>query len=140
MNHFVKTITAGVMAAFMFISAPAMSAEVFNESPAAKTQEPEETKSFDFKIVQRRNTESIALYILKQEGKKLSIELYSPNGALIEKYVADKKATNVNRFYNFNNAEEGVYVFKISDGNRKVSKKVTLERFTTATTMQIVLP
>lgn len=140
MNHFVKTITTGVMAAVMFISAPAMPAVSFNEKPVGKSQATEETKSFDFKIVQRRNTESIALYILKQEGKKLSIELYSPSGTLIEKYVIAKKETTVNRFYNFNNAEEGVYVFKISDGKREISKKVTLERFTTATTTQIVLP
>lgn len=140
MNHFVKSIATGVMAAFTFMSAPAMSAEIFNETPVHKNQGSEETKSFDIKIVQRRNTESIILYVLKQEGKKLSIELYSPSGNIIEKYMAGKKETNINRFYNFNNAEEGVYVFKISDGKREISKKVTLERFTTATTTQIVLP
>lgn len=139
MNQFVKSITTGVMAAFIFMSAPAMSAETFNESIVHKTRENEETKSFDIKIVQRRNTESVVLYILKQEGKKLSIELYSPDGTIIEKYVAGKKGTGVNRFYNFKNAEEGVYVFKISDGNREIIRKLTLERFATATTPQVVI-
>ncbi|MFT3747231.1 MAG: T9SS type A sorting domain-containing protein [Agriterribacter sp.] len=140
MNHFVRTITTGVMAAFMFISAPAMPAKAFNETPVGKSQVTEETKSFDIKIVQRRNTESIVLYILKQGGKKLSVELYSPNGALIEKHVAGKKETNLTRFYNFANADEGIYVFKISDGDKEIIRKVTLSRFTTAATTQIILP
>lgn len=139
MNHIVKSIVAGLLVASLFTSGTAMAANDSNEIIAGKNIEAKEKASFEFKIIKRKNTESVMLYLQKQEGKKISIQLLAPNGIVLEKFTTSKKETNVNRFYNFTNAEAGVYTFEVTDGTNKITKKVTLENYLTEATTEVVL-
>lgn len=84
--------------------------------------------SFSLILQPIKNSERIRMIIEKEKGKKLNVQLVSPNGNSILSFTTDKKSESVLRKFNFSEAEEGVYTLEVSDGAETINKKIILQR------------
>jgi len=85
-------------------------------------------QSVSFKLQPQLEKESVRLFIQKPLGRMVSVRFYDIDGTVFENFRAGKKETIIDRSYNFEGAEEGVYRFEIFDGEKRTTKKVTLHR------------
>lgn len=86
----------------------------------------EQTFKVELKQVQKGS--AVRLLVLKQEGKKVRVRLFNPDGELINSFVTTKTTSRVTRDFNFNEADTGVYTLEISDKNNSVKSQFEVKR------------
>ena len=72
--------------------------------------------------------QSVRLFIRKPLGKIVWVKFIDIDGSLLERFYAGKHEETIDRSFNFEGAEEGVYSFEIYDGEKTTTKKVELQR------------
>ena len=96
-------------------------------------------QSVSFELQPLAEKTSVRLFIKKPIGKLLWITFKDINGVTLERSCAGKLQDTVDRSYNFDGAEEGLYSFEISDGDKIITKTVKLERQDVKTITQLVI-
>jgi len=96
-------------------------------------------QSVTFKLQPQFEMESVRLFIQKPPGKIVWVKFIDIDGTILERFCAGKQEKTIDRSYNFRGAEEGVYSFEISDGEKITTKKVTLQREDVKTVTRLVI-
>ena len=96
-------------------------------------------QSVDFELQPLTETMSVRLVIQKPIGKILWVRFRDIDGTTLERFCAGKLEETVDRSYNFEGAEEGLYSFEISDGEKTIKKSVKLERQDVKTITRLVI-
>ncbi len=96
-------------------------------------------QSVSFELQPLTETMSVRLVIQKPIGKILWVRFTDIDGATLERFCAGKLEETIDRSYNFEGAEEGLYSFEISDGEKIVRKSVKLERQDVKTITRLVI-
>ncbi len=96
-------------------------------------------QSVSFELQPVAEKMSVRLFIQKPVGKLLWIKFKDTDGTTLERFCAGKLEETIDRSYNFKDAEEGVYKFEISDGEKTITKLVKLERQDLKTITRLVI-
>jgi hypothetical protein len=92
-----------------------------------KAATPEES-SFSIELNPQANRQVIFLTIINPGKKNLSVTLNGPGGYTLDNFYTGKKKNQLDKAYNFSEADEGVYTIEVSDGVSKIKKQIKLER------------
>ncbi|MFT3702058.1 MAG: hypothetical protein QM802_06800 [Agriterribacter sp.] len=127
MKHIVKSIAIAFVAVGTLVGTAA--AGTFKPLPKVVFNKYNNTaESFNLKLNQLHNTESVHVTIEKAEGKRLLVSLIGPDGSTLGQFATHKKPGIIELNYNFFGAEEGTYTLQASDGKHKISKKIKISR------------
>jgi len=81
-----------------------------------------------YNLQRQPESESVRLLIQIPTGKRVAVKLYDIDGLVLESFWSGKQEATIDRTYNFENANEGVYRFEIFDGEKTTTRKVQLQR------------
>jgi len=96
-------------------------------------------QSVNFELQPIAEKMSVHMVIQKPIGKRLWITFKDIDGTTLERFCSGKLEGTVDRSYNFNDAEEGLYSFEICDGEKTITKTVKLERQDVKTIARLVI-
>src|ERR1700710_2041898 len=72
-------------------------------------------ESFSIELNQRGN-EQVILVSVKNPGKKnLNITLKDPDGYMIDNFFTNKRLNQIDKIYNFSEADAGIYTIVVTD-------------------------
>ena len=127
MKHFVKPAAIIAAAIITSFTQPALAADHKpHHSPVVSTRPTE--SSFSIELNQVANNEIIFLTIKNPNRKNLSVTLNGPDGITVDNFFTGKKFNQMDKKYNFSEADAGVYTIEVSDGTEKIKKQIKLER------------
>lgn len=128
MKQFVKP--AAIVAAFIFTAFAQQSFAATHPLPYHTPFKTVAAKEGAFSIELDPQNEYQVMYLnIKNPGKKnLSVTLNGPDGATLDVFFTGKKFIQMNKAYNFSEADSGVYTIEVTDGVEKIKKQITLER------------
>jgi len=84
--------------------------------------------SFSIELSPQENNEIVLLSIKNPGKKNLSVSLNSPGGLTLDNFYVGKRSMQVEKTYNFTEADSGLYTLEVSDGKEKIKKQIKLER------------
>ena len=86
-----------------------------------------EENTFSIELNPQASRQVIFLTIKNPAKKNLSVTLNGPGGYTLDNFYTGKKKNQLNKAYNFSEADEGVYTIEVSDGVSKIKKQIKLE-------------
>ncbi len=132
--------TAAQIAGCACLAATLLFTSCVSSAPLTARQDNTAAKqSISFELQPLIETMSVRLFIQKPIGKILWIRFKDIDGTTIERFCAGRSEETIDRSYNFEGAEEGMYSFEISDGEKTITKSVKLERQDVKTITRLVI-
>ena len=101
-----------------------MSVSALAETPSATNQP---AKKFEVGMYQINQTAKLNLSISKVSGQRVKITLQNARGQVLHSETLGKKATRYSRKFNFEDMEQGAYLFQITNGENTIAKEVNLK-------------
>jgi hypothetical protein len=128
MKQFVKS--AAIVAAFIITAFAQQSFAATHPLPYHTPFKTVAAKgdAFSIELDPQSEDQVIQLNIKNPGRKNLSITLNGPDGATLDLFFTGKKFSQMNKAYNFSDADSGIYTIEVTDGVEKIKKQIKLER------------
>jgi hypothetical protein len=94
----------------------------------AKQKIVNEKSWFNFQLAPTANSAILRLTVEKPIGKVVWIALKTHDGYDLENFSTQKRDAGINRNFNFADAEDGSYIFEVTDGVTTQTKTVNVKR------------
>ena len=126
MKNLVKAVAVILAALASTFSQPSFAA--FKHNPVhTPVKSCTAESSFSVELKAQPNREVIFLTIKNPGRKNLSVTLNAPDDFTIDNFCTGKKHDQLDKTYNFSEADEGVYTIVVSDGVQTIKKQIKLE-------------
>jgi hypothetical protein len=90
--------------------------------------------SFSFSVIPDKTTAAFGLHVYNPAKKKIDLQIsHKANGMVVDTVITD---VQFDCRYNFDQADDGLYIITLSCGKEKISKEVAIS---TVTTRSVVL-
>ena len=131
--------SAACIACVAFLAVTLLLTSCMSTSGLTRQENVSSVQAVSFRFQPEAELQSVRMFIQKPVGKVVWVNLIDIDGTTLERFSAGKHTQVVDRTYNFENADEGVYKFQIFDGEKTTTRKVTLEREAIKTATRLVI-